>query len=57
MENKYLVVIYHGERYSIWSASEPLPNGWSAIGEAQDKQACLEYIEQHWTDMTPVSLR
>lgn len=53
----YLVVINHEEQYSIWRAERELPSGWQAVGEARGKQACLDYIEQVWTDMRPLSLR
>jgi MbtH protein len=53
----YIVVMNHEEQYSIWSADRALPSGWQAIGTAQTKQACLDYIDEHWTDMRPLSLR
>lgn len=53
----YVVVMNHEEQYSIWSADRPLPLGWQAVGEVQSKQACLDYIDAHWTDMRPLSLR
>ncbi|MEJ6472791.1 MbtH family protein [Pseudoalteromonas piscicida] len=57
MENRYVVVVNHEQRYSIWPATLPIPKGWSAVGEQQGKQDCLNYIEQAWTDMRPISIR
>ena len=31
--------------------------GWKAVGKSGQKQECLEYIEEVWTDMRPLSLR
>lgn len=31
--------------------------GWKRVGEAGSKQACLDYIDETWTDMRPLSLR
>jgi MbtH protein len=53
----YYVVMNHEEQYSLWPASRPIPAGWSAIGESGPRAQCLEYIERHWTDMRPRSLR
>lgn len=53
----YLVVRNHEEQYSIWRSDRELPPGWDAIGEAKSKDACLDYIEEVWTDMRPLSLR
>lgn len=54
----YWVVINHEEQYSIWETwrGEP-PKGWSKIGDAAPKEACLDQIEAVWTDMRPLSLR
>ncbi|WP_375582315.1 MbtH family protein [Cyclobacterium xiamenense] len=54
---QYLVVVNHEEQYSIWPADRELPLGWNAVGKAGKKQECLDYIEEVWTDMRPLSLR
>lgn len=51
------VVVNHEGQYSIWPTDLILPAGWNAAGMEGRKDACLSYIEQHWTDMTPASLR
>ena len=53
----YQVVVNHEEQYSIWPADRDLPLGWSAAGKTGTKQECLEYINEVWTDMRPLSLR
>lgn len=53
----YLVVINDEEQYSIWPDFKDVPAGWKALGEAAPKAQCLAYIEEHWTDMRPASLR
>ena len=53
----YAVVINHEEQYSIWPAHREIPAGWKAVGKEGLKQACLDYIEEVWTDMRPLSLR
>jgi MbtH protein len=53
----HVVVMNHEEQYSIWPSSKPIPEGWRSAGMEGEKDACLEYIEKHWTDMRPLSLR
>ena len=53
----YNVVVNHEEQYSIWPADRDMPLGWRAVGKQGLKQECLDYIEEVWTDMRPLSLR
>lgn len=53
----YEVVVNHEEQYSIWPADRELPLGWTKAGKRGTKQECLDYIEEVWTDMRPLSLR
>jgi MbtH protein len=53
----YRAVMNHEEQYSIWFADRELPNGWSDTGKVGTKKECLDYIEEVWTDMRPLSLR
>jgi MbtH protein len=53
----YRVVVNQEEQYSIWPHDAPTPMGWSHVGEAGTRTECLNYIEQVWTDMRPLSLR
>ena len=53
----YKVVINHEEQYSIWPAERENALGWQDAGKTGTRQACLDYIQQVWTDMRPLSLR
>ncbi|MBM7086652.1 MbtH family protein [Micromonospora humidisoli] len=53
----YTVVINDEEQYSIWMADREIPAGWRAVGKVGPKVECLAYIDEHWTDMRPLSLR
>lgn len=53
----YTVVVNHEEQYSIWWADRELPLGWTEVGKRGTKKECLDYIEEVWTDMRPLSLR
>ena len=56
-DQQYTVVINHEEQYSIWPADRETPLGWKAGGKSGTKKECLDYIEEVWTDMRPLSLR
>jgi len=53
----YRVVMNHEEQYSIWPEDREIPLGWHEVGKTGPKAECLEYINQVWTDMRPLSLR
>jgi MbtH protein len=51
------VVVNDEEQYSIWRDGLPLPLGWKSVGFQGFKDECLAYIDAHWTDMRPLSVR
>jgi MbtH protein len=53
----YTVVMNHEEQYSIWPKHKTIPQGWKAVGKEGLKQECLQYVDEVWTDMRPLSLR
>lgn len=53
----YRVVVNHEEQYSIWPEYRDIPPGWQDTGKSGQKQDCLDYIKEVWTDMRPLSLR
>lgn len=50
------VVVNHEGQYSIWPIHRTNPPGWNDGGRSGSKTECLEYIEEVWTDMRPLSL-
>jgi len=53
----YKVVVNHEEQYAIWPEDKATPPGWQEVGKAGNKDTCLAYIKEVWTDMRPLSLR
>jgi MbtH protein len=53
----YCVVVNHEGQYSIWPLHQPMPAGWIAAGKEGSRAECLEYVDEVWTDMRPLSLR
>jgi MbtH protein len=53
----YNVVMNHEQQYSIWPAGRDMPTGWRPAGKRGTKQECLDWLDDAWTDMRPLSLR
>jgi MbtH protein len=56
-QEDYLVLVNAEGQYSLWPAFRAVPPGWTATGPSGTRQHCLDWIEAHWTDMRPKSLR
>jgi MbtH protein len=52
----YLVLINDEGQHSLWPAFIDIPAGWTVAHPSDIRQGCLDYIDQHWTDMRPQSL-
>ena len=56
-ENATYHVLTNDEgQYSLWPTFKAVPSGWTIVHESDSRAACLQYINQHWTDMRPKSL-
>jgi MbtH protein len=53
---RFVVLVNDEGQYSLWPVFADVPDGWSVVYGEADRAACLEYIEQSWTDMRPKSL-
>jgi MbtH protein len=54
---EFKVLINEEEQYSLWPSGQPAPEGWRQVGPVGAKEECLAYVEEHWTDLRPKSLR
>ena len=54
---EYQVLVNSEEQYSLWLAGQAVPNGWRQVGPTGQKQVCLDYVKEVWTDMRPLSVR
>lgn len=54
---QYKVVVNDEAQYSIWLADRAAPPGWHEVGHCGTKEQCLDYVEEVWRDMRPLSLR
>ncbi|MFH8405050.1 MbtH family protein [Streptomyces sp. NPDC018019] len=55
-EAQYHVLTNDENQHSLWPAFAEIPAGWQNVFGPEGRQACLDYVEEHWTDMRPRSL-
>lgn len=55
-EGTFHVLVNDEGQHSLWPAFADIPAGWTPALRDADRQACIEYIEMHWTDLRPRSL-
>ena len=53
----YLVLVNDEEQYSLWLSHREIPAGWRPVGPRGSRAQCLAYVEEVWTDITPLSAR
>ncbi|MFE2448967.1 MbtH family protein [Streptomyces sp. NPDC059426] len=52
----YLVLVNDEGQYSLWPVFADVPAGWTGVHGPDGRQACLDHINENWTDMRPKSL-
>jgi MbtH protein len=53
---EYCVLVNDEGQYSLWPTWCEIPSGWQAVGPRGQRDVCLAYIDETWTDMRPRSL-
>jgi MbtH protein len=52
----YRVLMSDEGQHSLWPDFIDVPAGWTTVHGPASRQACLDYVNQNWTDMRPKSL-
>lgn len=55
-EGRYYVLVNDEGQHSLWPVFVDVPAGWTVAFGEDSRQACLDYINENWTDMRPKSL-
>ncbi|GAB3956538.1 MbtH family protein [Streptomyces sparsus] len=55
-EGRFLVLRNEEGQHSLWPAFATVPAGWLVVRGEDERDACLRYVEEHWTDMRPAGL-
>lgn len=56
-QGRFYVLINDEEQHSLWPAFAAVPEGWRIVFGEAARSDCLEYVEEHWTDLRPRTLR
>lgn len=56
-DGTFLVLVNDEDQHSLWLTTMEVPAGWSVVHGPDSRQACLDYVEAHWTDIRPRSAR
>jgi uncharacterized protein YbdZ (MbtH family) len=56
-QGTFSVLVNDEEQHSLWPATLPVPAGWKVVLANGTRQACLDYIQENWTDIRPKSAR
>jgi MbtH protein len=49
----YRVLVNDVRQHSLWPAAIDVPAGWRVAHEADTREACVAYVDTHWTDLRP----
>jgi MbtH protein len=52
-DGAFVVLINEQGQHSLWPAATETPAGWSIACQQTGRQACIEFINNNWTDMRP----
>jgi len=55
-DGTYHVLVNEEGQHSLWPSFADVPAGWSVVLPETSRQAALDYVDEHWTDMRPKSL-
>lgn len=53
----FIVLINGEEQHSLWPSFADIPAGWRQVYGEAARADCLQYVEEHWPDMRPKTLR
>ncbi|MEQ7005671.1 MbtH family protein [Actinopolymorpha sp. B17G11] len=55
-DGTFHVLVNDEGQHSLWPSFVDIPAGWTPVVQDESRQTCLDYVEEHWTDMRPASL-
>jgi MbtH protein len=55
-QGRFLVLVNAEQQHSLWPSFAEVPAGWRTVFGEDTREACLAYVESHWTDLRPASL-
>jgi MbtH protein len=56
-DGTFYVLVNDEEQHSLWPTFADVPAAWRVVLGSSTRADCLAFVEQHWTDVRPKSLR
>lgn len=56
VDGRFLVLVNDEGQHSLWPEFADVPAGWTVAFGVADRAACIEYVNENWTDLRPRSL-
>lgn len=54
-DGPFHVLVNAEGRHSLWPGFAAVPDGWTAVHGPCERQAALDWITEHWTDLNPAA--
>ena len=55
-DGMYQVIVNAEGQHSLWPEFADVPAGWQVVLRSASRAECIDYVNEHWTDMRPKSL-
>ncbi|MCR0997815.1 MbtH family protein [Serratia rubidaea] len=52
----FCVLVNDENQHSLWPEFIQIPSGWKQVFGPEDRQSCINYINENWSDIKPNSL-
>ncbi|KQR96087.1 antibiotic synthesis protein MbtH [Williamsia sp. Leaf354] len=53
---RFFVLVNAENQHSLWPTFVDIPAGWDKVFGEASRAECLDYVNEHWTDLRPKSL-
>jgi MbtH protein len=53
----FYVLVNDEDQHSLWPTFADVPAAWRVVFGGSTRADCLAFVEEHWTDVRPKSLR
>ena len=54
---RFYVLRNKEEQHSLWPTFAAVPDGWDVVFGEASRAECLDYVNENWTDILPLSAR
>jgi len=53
----FRVLVNEANQHSLWPDFADVPSGWVVVHGPAERQSCVDYVAEHWHDITPIAPR